>query len=360
MLTILKTFFDYLLNLPVAMVKGWDRFFFTPADPIMLGVIRIMVGSILLYVHLTCLPAVLDFIGPQAWVDEETFTELHDAPKHHKYQLNSKLPYQFELDEQAVRERGRQPYGFSIWFLINDPQWVKVTYYIGVACVAMMMLGLFTRVTSVLSWAFHLSYMHRAMMIWFGMDAMFSFMLLYLAISPCGTVLSLDRWIANRRNYRPVQPMWLANTTTRMIQIHISIVYFIAGIAKLQGTTWWSGSATWLTMNSPMFNEGLDIGWLTDPRLGEWFWHYFCFASTYATLAFEIAFPFLIWNRTLRPWLIFCAFVLHLGIALFMGLGGFGMIMLSACFSFIRPAGMRWLLDSLLGRYWPAFQRLYT
>ncbi|MFT3883818.1 MAG: hypothetical protein QM703_29825 [Gemmatales bacterium] len=90
MLTVLTTFFGYLARIPAAIVRGWDRFFFTPSDPIMLGIIRIAVGSILLYIHLSSAVAVLDFIGPGAWVDAETYAELYELPAHPKYQLKEK------------------------------------------------------------------------------------------------------------------------------------------------------------------------------------------------------------------------------------------------------------------------------
>lgn len=356
MLAILTSLIGYLARIPTAIVRGWDRFFFTPSDPIMLGIIRIAVGSILLYIHVSSAVAVLDFIGPGAWVDAETYAELYDLPGHSRYQLKEKEPLQSDLDFQAIRQRMITPYGFSIWFVVTDPFWVQVTYYAGIVCIGLFTLGFATRITAILSWVFHLSYIHRAMMIWFGMDAMLSFMLLYLCISPCGNVFSLDRLIKRKRlgdKVPPIQPLWSATLALRLIQVHMCIVYFISGLAKLQGTTWWNGSATWLTMNSPLFNEGVDLSWMTNPRMGEWFWHYFCFFSTYATLAFEITFPFLIWNRFLRPWVIFGAFMLHGGIAIFMGLGGFGAIMFSGCMSFIPAKGMRWFLHSLVGNRVP-------
>jgi hypothetical protein len=352
MLQLLAALVRYLVRVPVAIIAGWDRFFFTPADPLLLGVIRIMVGSILLYIHASSAGYVLDFIGPEGWIDEQVFTELHDVLKDKRYQLQHKNPTQVEMDLIDLKHKGMTPYGFSIWFYIQDPFWVKTTYYAGIGIVALFMLGFCTRLTAVLSWVFHLSYLHRSMMIWFGMDAMMSFMLLYLCIGPSGAALSLDRWLYRRRtgDASPQQSSWLANVALRLMQIHMCIVYFIAGVAKLQGSTWWEGTATWLTMNAPLFNESLDIGWLTHPMLGEWFWNFFTFASTYFTLAFEISFPFLIWNRYLRPWMIFAAILLHVGIGLFMGLGGFGMIMLSGCFSFIPQSGLRWAYSILTGR----------
>lgn len=352
MLTILSALFGYFARLPAAVVRGWDRFFFTPTDPIMLGWIRILVGSVLFYIHISSAAYVLDFIGPEAWVDEEVFAELYDLPKHPKHTLPGTEHSQGDLDQIGIKRRFMTPYGFSIWFIINDPFWVKATYYAGIVCVGLFTLGFCTRVTGILSWAFHLSYMHRAMMIWFGMDAMISFMMLYLCIGPSGSVLSIDRLLSRRRSGNTaseVTPSWSANLALRLMQVHMCVVYFIAGIAKLQGITWWNGSATWLTMNSPLFNEGLDIGWLADPRLGEWFWHYFCFITTYTTLAFEITFPFVIWNRYLRPWMLFLAFMLHAGIGIFMGLGGFGLVMLSGCMAFVPASGVRWAMKAIFG-----------
>jgi hypothetical protein len=352
MLSILQSLLGYFARLPGAVVHGWDRFFFTPRDPIVLGIIRIMVGSVLFYIHLSCASNVLDFIGPNAWMDEQTFTELYELEHHPKYKISPDA-LQNEIDLAAVRKRAMQRHGFSIWFLVNDPCLIRTIYYAGIVVIGLFTIGFCTRVTGILSWAFHLSYIHRSMMIWFGMDAMVSFMMLYLCISPCGSVLSVDRYLAQRRSkwtLGPVQPMWSATLALRLMQIHMCVVYFIAGIAKLQGHTWWNGLATWLTMNAPLFNEGIDIGWLADTRYGEWFWHYFTFVSTYITLGFEIAFPFLIWNRYLRPWMIFLAIMLHAGIGVFMGLGGFGAVMLAGCFSFLPAKGVRWAWACLTGK----------
>lgn len=352
MLSILKSLFSYLARIPVVVTRNWDRFFFTPSDPIVLGLIRLVVGSVLFYVHFSCANCVLDFVGPNAWVDEQTFVELYELEHHPKYKISDQA-LQNEKDFATVRKRAMQNHGFSIWFLVNNPFWIQTIYYAGIVVIGLFTLGFWTRFTGIISWAFHLSYVHRAMMIWFGMDAMISFMMLYLCISPCGSVLSLDRFLAQRRSggtLPPVQPMWSATLALRLMQIHMCIVYFIAGIAKLQGNTWWNGTATWLTMNAPLFNEGIDIGWLADPRYGEWLWHYFTVLSTYMTLGFEIAFPFLIWNRYLRPWMIFLAFMLHAGIGVFMGLGGFGTVMLAGCMSFLPASGVRWAWACITGK----------
>jgi hypothetical protein len=359
MLTIFGALFRYLDRCGRSIVTGWDHFFFAPKDPIMLAVIRIMVGAVLLHIHVSCVGEALHFIGPEAWVDAQSLPEIANVPNNPFFQPPKitpdtppdKIPPQYELDEAQLQQKFTTNYGWSIWFWIKDPTWVLVTYYVGIACVACFTFGLFTRVTAVLTWAFQLNYIHRSMTIWFGMDAMIAFLTLYLMIGPCGRVLSLDRLIARWRSgkMQPVLATWTATVPLRLIQLHMCLVYLIAGVAKLQGKQWWFGNATWLTMNAPLFNDNFNVDWIANPQLGEWFWHYVCFFSSYATLVFEIGFPFLIWNKKLRPWFLFGAFVLHLGIGLLMGLAEFGLVMLAGCMAFIPPEGFRWFMNSLFG-----------
>jgi hypothetical protein len=362
MITILSALLRYLKSSAGAVVSGWDRFFFHPKDPVMLGVIRIVVGLVLLYIHLSCASEALNFLGPEAWVDQQALPEIANLPNHKLFQPPEikpgtppeQIPAQHVYDHAELQREFMRHYGWSIWYgWVTDPYWVLVTYYTGIVIVGLFTLGLLTPVTAVLTWLFHINYLHRSLMIWFGMDAMISFLTLYLMLSPCGKTFSLDRLLRGWFSGRPMMaaaPMWTANLGLRLIQLHICVVYFISGISKLAGHSWWLGNAAWLTMNAPLFNESLDAAWIADERYGEWFWHYVSFAGTYATLGFEIAFPFLIWNKRLRPWMLFLAFMLHLGIGLFMGLGAFGLVMLAGCMAFIPASGMRWFVECLVGK----------
>lgn len=369
---VLSAFIRYLNSCRLGIVAGWDRFFFTPTDPLVLGVIRLCVGMILLYIHLTCFDQAPHLIGPDAWVDQEAITRLGSLPEEmrDKHPLNNRrdpltgqvIPLSAD-DEFVINQEyiARTNHGFSIWFIDgiwNNPSMVKITYILGVLSVFLFTIGLFTPVMGVLVWIFHISYVQRGVVFWFGMDAMFAFLLLYLMIGPSGRTCSVDRLWARFRAKRtgqevePTQPSWWANLSIRLIQLHMCVVYLIAGLSKLQGETWWNGSAAWLTMNTPIFSDDISGAWLAaDPKnRGEWTWHYVSFFFTYATLIFEISFPFVIWNKAIRPWFLTGAIGLHAGIALFMGLGGFGAIMLSGCLAFVSPDGLRWFLQCILGK----------
>lgn len=79
-----------------------------------------------------------------------------------------------------------------------------------------------------------------------------------------------------------------------------------------------------------------------------------CGLGVAMTLAFEISFMFLIWNRRLRPLLLVTALVFHGFIGVLMGLGAFSIVMLSGCIAFVRPDSVQWLLQqasTLSARY---------
>lgn len=50
------------------LATAWKRFWFLPADPTTLGLMRIVTGCVLLYVHLAYCLELFDFFGPQGWL----------------------------------------------------------------------------------------------------------------------------------------------------------------------------------------------------------------------------------------------------------------------------------------------------
>ena len=96
----------YAGELAADMATGWNRFWFTPADPINLGMIRILTGLVLLWIHLTTLPDLLRFIGPHALLDEQAMGEM------------SALPFD-PTDSAAGPLRSGD---LSIWFYVRQPR----------------------------------------------------------------------------------------------------------------------------------------------------------------------------------------------------------------------------------------------
>lgn len=295
--------------------NGWDRFWFTPADPTGLAVVRWGVTFFLLYAYLGLLPATLDWMGPHAWVDSQAVAELRGGPD---------------------AELGR----WSVWFWITTPTWFWLGHALFLGSLGCLALGFWPRTACVIAWIGHVSFSQRGLVCLDGSDAVAAFVLLYLIICPGGGV-------SLRRRETPASSV-AANLALRCIQVHLCVVYACSGLSKLQGPMWWSGTAIYYSSMLPEYWPAcFDFRWLAVSDLA-------CQAmsnvGTAATLGYEIGFPFLIWNRALRPWLFAVGFLLHGAIGLVLGLEVFSAIMVVACLTFVDGATLRWFCSCILPR----------
>jgi hypothetical protein len=364
-------------------IQAWDRFWFTPADPTLLGLIRICGGLVILYIHIAYTYDLHNFFGEHAWLDLETI----NAYRHESPVLAPPLtwddvparpgPPRDEAERQYVEEYtdrwgvdprltvGKGQPLWSIWFHVTDPKWMRAVHVAILVTMFLFTIGLCTRITAVLTWLGMLCYIQRSSVTLFGMDTIMIVVVLYLMIGPSGAALSVDRllaryWATRRalRRHEPVpdlsrpEPMISANLALRLMQIHICIIYLASGLSKLQGESWWNGTAVWATMAnfefSPLRYQLYSdfIAWLPKHR---WLWELLMTTITYGTLVFEIAFPFLVWNPRLRWTMIVSGVLLHTGIAFFMGLVTFSLMMLTLLLSFV-PMGSVYQFLWRLGR----------
>jgi Vitamin K-dependent gamma-carboxylase len=255
-------------------------------------------------------------------------------------------------DPRLLYARGMPTW--SIWMHVVDERWMACVQALFVLSALLFTLGLGTRVTAPLTWIASLCYLHRNAQVMFGADTMINILLLYLTIGPSGAALSLDRVLARwwRGQASPPAPRVTANLAIRLLQIHVCIVYFMAGIAKLQGASWWNGSAIWSVVANFEFAP-MHIGLYNDVlrfiARDELLLQAFSTFGCYFTLTFEIGYPFLIWLPRTRWVYLGFAILLHGTIGMFMGLKTFSMVMLVMNMAFLRPEEVRWMLGWMLG-----------
>ena len=207
----------------------------------------------------------------------------------------------------------------------------------------------------------------------FGFDQIVSTLAVYLgATFACGQAVSVDRFLrrwSGARRHGPIahpsgstsgrkvtslepgvpQPTIAANLALRLIQLHLVFIYAMAGLAKLQGPSWWNGMALWGTLTAGEF--------VTRDFTALAGWPLVLNVLTHASLAFELLYPILIWVPILRPLMIAGAVVLHLGIAIVApGLTEFGLAMIAANLAFC--AGF-WIRSLVSGRDQPALRILF-
>ena len=235
----------------------------------------------------------------------------------------------------------------SVFFYFTSSwQWLAFHFVFLFACAAFMVGWR----TSWVKWVVligQLSYDHRNPLLRYGVDRILAHVLLILCLAPIGYALSFDRVRALRAAKRvslaatlPTYASPWANACTRLLQLQMAILFFYSGIAKVRGNDWWNGDAVWyvFTLDEYYSNLLLDIFahqyWLVN-------------AATYATVLVEIAYPFLIWQRATRPYVLVDAILLHLGFFVFLHLAYFSFVMIMGHMAFLRP---EWLTN--LGVWW--------
>ena len=315
-------------ELKATIAEGWNAFWFTPTDLATLGAIRICVGSILLYIHLSSTSTLLDHVGPYARIDATAMETLR-----------AMLSAVTDTADAAPRDLWIGT--FSVWFHVAAPAVIWLLHALFLAALVCFTLGVYARPASIAAWVGHVSFIDRGYLSGFGLDAIVAMLAFYLMFGPSGGALSLAA--SRRLALGPPRTSVAANVVVCLIQVHMCIVYLSAGLAKLQGSSWWDGTAVYLTLMTHDLG-GFDMRWLATY---DWLWQAVSSAGTLFTIAIEVGFAFLVWHRPLRPLVLGGALLLHLGIALSMGLWAFSAAMLTGCLAFVPPASIRWLARAL-------------
>jgi hypothetical protein len=318
--------------------EGWDRFWFSPADPATLSLIRVLFGTLLFYVHLTYSWDLLAYVGKDAWCDQEAadFARLEITVWRSPLSWND--PYEFYA---------KGNYFWSAFFHVTDPASIVCLHVAFLTAMLLFAVGLWTPYAAFISWIGAMSYVQRATSTVFGLDSMMLILLTYLQMGPSWARYSLDRWLqvrSARARGEPVPevlPSIGANFAMRLTQFHFAFIYFASGTSKLLGSTWWSGTALNYVLLNPSFAPMewepyyQSVKLLAQSRLA---WELFCSGSIVATLALELGLIFLVWDLRWR-WVFLCgAAGLHLGIAIIMGLTTFSLCMMIMVLSFVPPA----------------------
>src|SRR5262249_30326760 len=175
----------------------------------------------------------------------------------------------------------------------------------------------------------------------FGLDKINCMLAMYLMIGPSGARYSIDRLWRLRRGNTDVPASASANLAIRLIQVHMCIIYLFSGIAKAAGYQWAIGAATWLSFDMAEYRS-LDMTWMASHPLLMNF-------MTHLTVFWELSYCALVWPALTRPWVLAMAVVVHGGIALFLGMPTFGLVMLIGKLAFVSP--------KTVGRFFDPFAR---
>jgi hypothetical protein len=312
---------NYFRTLTSRFGAGWTRFWFTPSDAIVLSLVRVLTGLVALWWYLSLLPDLQLWFGPNGI---------------------------FSLDlALAARSQSDGHFAFSLLDYVNSASQLWVVYALGIAAIGMMVIGLFSRIATIASLVFVLSFIHRAPVLTRPVDGILPLLVFYLCLGPSGANFSMDACFRRRRQRREAGGVNTidscvvyssgATVAIRLLQVHITLIYAAMLIAQLQGAAWWQGTAVWWLMARPD-SRLVDLTGLS--RMGLAF-EYLVNFLTHAIVLYELCFVFLIWNTLARPLLLVVGVAVWVGLALISGWVSFDVLMLVATLAFLSPEALR-------------------
>jgi hypothetical protein len=297
----------------VRLCRAWNAFWFGPISARPLAAFRIVFGLVVL-LNLFLLSRGLDY-----W-----FTDI--GP----------------LQGTEAREAAG-PWRQSILHYVRDPSSVRVFFALAAVVALLLTAGWHTRTMSILLYIMMLSIHHRNLSSASAADVLLVALAFYLMLSPCGAAYSFDARRAARRLGTLAEPL-IIPWAQRLIQIHLALFYLNTGLMNVGGASWQDGTA----LHFILCNAGIrrfNAEWLTEYRV-------LINLMTYAALMIQISLPFLLWNKTARPWAILAGLGMHGVTAFFVNMPILGELLAACYLTFLTPAELDVLLRAVSPVNW--------
>ncbi|MGW0365518.1 HTTM domain-containing protein [Streptomyces sp. NPDC002990] len=309
-------------------------------------------------------------------------------------------PWSWELAERLIASNR----AFTVLMWSDSALWFELVYAVAVLASVGLLLGWRTRATSVLFMVGVLSLQNRSVFMGDGGDNVIHLMALYLVLTRCAQVWSLDARRARTRGSAtagaagPVlwgalgavlaygaatggfshgwlavfAVMWVAgglwwavdryeprgegravldvlanllhNAGMLVIMAEVCLIYATAGWYKIQGSRWQDGTALYYPLGLDYFTPWPGLSGLVAGS------GTVVMLLSYGTVAVQVAFPFALFNRRVKNVLLAVMMLEHAGIAVLLGLPFFSLAMIAADAVFLPTALLVWLGARVGGR----------
>jgi hypothetical protein len=306
----IKSVTEYFSRLSGAFGAGWTRFWFTPSDPATVSLLRVLAGSLVVYLHATLSFDLIALFVPQGLLPVADIAPLEGET-------------------------------FSYLNYLSTPAELWTVHLVGLAVLVVFTAGFQTRVASILALLVFLSDIHRAAMITGRTESILAMVLLYLCLAPCGRRYSIDAALRARKGpaagVAPPELATMATIATRLVQVHLALLVAMMGLSQLAGDVWWNGLGMWFLITREQ-SRLVDFTWLAASPLVIDLW-------THVVVLFELSFPLLVWIPLARPILLALGLVVWGSLALVTGDVTFALAMCVASLAFVPPALVRACLE---------------
>lgn len=313
--------------------SAWSRFWFEPRSAFGLHALRVLSGLLLLAWLLPLAGQHQSFFGlGQGWFDVEAYNET----------------------SARTFDNDRPPIGWSLLYLAgSSPAALSGIYWGTIALFTLFTLGVWPRITALLSWAMAVSFLTNATH--YEADFLLVLLAFYLTVA----YLLYGQW---SRPLNPVQRVlgttdgtvwnllvgkktedtrsYAANLFVRLLQVNVAIMIFVSAIHKLQFGYWWSGVAFWFPLHQPFETTADSLR--ASATVSETYL-FFLSLVQYAVLGWQLAFPVFAWKKNWRWLLIGGSALAWAGSALILKQPLFGPFFFIASLSFLTPGEWQWV-----------------
>jgi hypothetical protein len=198
----------------------WDHFFFDPEPPFTVALFRMALALLVITDLLLRRPDWLTWYGERGIVTRDTLSVAH---------LGSRL---------------------NIFRLVpSSDTAMNVCWWAFLVAAIFLLVGLFTRVSSIGVFLALLSTAQRNPYILNGGDTVLRLCSLFLIFAPAGRALSVDRLTRVYQGREGPHVGNYAPWARRLIQIQISVLYLSTFCWKLTGETWRNGTAVYYALH---------------------------------------------------------------------------------------------------------------
>ncbi|MGB6205800.1 HTTM domain-containing protein [Mycobacterium sp.] len=277
----------------VAALTTWRIFWFQLQPAYTLGLVRIAFGIVAIGWAISLLPDLYPLFGPHG----------------------------------IMPQQPGEAYYWGVFAIWNSDHALLIGWAALLLSSLLLTIGWHSRLAALAVFVLIMSFQHRDPLVWNSGDVAVRIEALVLALSPCGSALSLDQarsagifWSAQQR------PQW----AVRLLQVQMSLIYLASALSKIDGSTWPQGTAVSYALRLPDLVLLSPPHWATNSAL-------LMNAATWGTLAVELSLAFLVWNRRLRPWVLAAGVVMHTMIMISIAAGFFTLAMFVLYLAFIPP-----------------------
>ncbi|MGA9102053.1 HTTM domain-containing protein [Aeromicrobium sp.] len=250
---------------------------------------------------------------------------------------------------ETVADIKGYPWFFGLFRALDGWTW-DVAYLLVVLSGIALMVGVFTRVTTVTTVILWTSVYVANPYVGSGGDAMLRMVLFYLCFTDAGQKWSVDAWMRERRGHRTrLIPPWVSATLHNfavILMIHqIVMVYVGSALWKVQSDVWRNGTAVYFPLQTEAYSPWNDV---FQPIYAN---SLFIAGATFTAIVVQLLFPLLLIYRPTRMVALVIITGMHLGIGFLMGIMYFSLAMIAVDMMLVSDKTWRFAAD-VVHRVW--------